>query len=103
MTMTKVIWDNDTKTQKRVPLSDAEVADVMARAEKTEARRAENLIKDMRRKRDRLLRESDSLMQPDRGFTDEQIEAIQAYRQALRDIPQKYPDAINIEWPEKPV
>lgn len=53
-----------------------------------------------RRKRDALLKESDWV-----GLTDAVVkdkEAWLAYRQALRDLPQKFSNPEEVVWPEPP-
>lgn len=58
----------------------------------------------MRDKRDALLRESDILVLPDRwmNYTLEQQQALAAYRQTLRDLPETTTDPLNPVWPELP-
>lgn len=55
-----------------------------------------NLI---RTKRNRLLKTSDHKVMPDYP-SDKEVWS--AYRQALRDIPQKYADPNKVLWPEQP-
>lgn len=63
----------------------------------------EEMLLALRRKRDRLLRESDFTQLPDAPLPEEQRETWCIYRQALRDLPQLYfnnpGDAI---WPVPP-
>ena len=63
----------------------------------------EVLSLDVRLERNKLLSDTDHLIQSDYPISDEKKQEIKAYRQALRDIPQQdgFPD--NIVWPEKPV
>jgi hypothetical protein len=58
----------------------------------------------IRKKRDRLLNESDIFVFPDRWnvMTEEQKTAWQNYRQALRDIPQTFSLPDEVVWPSKP-
>ena len=53
-----------------------------------------------RAERNSLLALSDSMVLPDRGFTDSTITKWKAYRQSLRDLDFSDPD--NIIWPTKP-
>ena len=63
----------------------------------------EVLSLDVRLERNKLLSNTDHLIQSDYPISDEKKQEIKAYRQALRDIPQQdgFPD--NIVWPDKPV
>ena len=55
-----------------------------------------------RSKRDALLSESDYYLQPDYPSTQEGLNAVKAYRSALRDVPQQEGFPLSIEWPAKP-
>lgn len=55
-----------------------------------------------RSKRDALLSESDYYLQPDYPSTEEGLNAVKAYRSALRDVPQQKDFPMNVEWPSKP-
>jgi hypothetical protein len=59
----------------------------------------ENAYKELRRKRNELLAETDYLGMPDVVMTDE----MRSYRQALRDLPANTADPANPTWPIKPV
>ena len=63
----------------------------------------EILSLDVRLERNKILSDTDHLIQSDYPISDEKKQEIKVYRQALRDIPQQdgFPD--NIVWPEKPV
>ena len=63
----------------------------------------EILSLDVRLERNKILSDTDHLIQSDYPISDEKKQEIKAYRQALRDIPQQdgFPD--NIIWPDKPV
>lgn len=52
----------------------------------------------IRNKRDKLLKESDYTQMPD--YSHPQKEAYAQYRQALRDIPQKYEYPSSVVWPK---
>ena len=56
----------------------------------------------VRAQRDALLAVSDHLVMPDYPLTDEQREAVKAYRQALRDVPQQDGFPLEVVWPKKP-
>ena len=62
----------------------------------------EVLSLDVRLERNKLLSNTDHLIQSDYPISDEKKQEIKVYRQALRDIPQQdgFPD--NIIWPDKP-
>lgn len=56
------------------------------------------LLNNLRRERNRLLTETDYLALSDQTLTAE----MQAYRQALRDLPANTVDPANPVWPTKP-
>jgi len=61
------------------------------------------LLRQIRIKRDRLLRESDFTQIPDAPLSAEQRAAWQVYRQALRDLPENYAAAPSeAVWPTPP-
>ena len=55
---------------------------------------------DIRMQRDQLLRDTDYIVLADYEVDDG--EGWLSYRQALRDMPQDYPNADDIVWPEPP-
>lgn len=59
----------------------------------------EDRAKAAREKRDELLTETDYLLMPDYPLSDEKREAVKAYRQALRDVPEQSGFPASIEWP----
>ena len=56
----------------------------------------------VRRKRDSLISGTDYYILPDYPSTPDGIEAVKAYRQALRDIPEQSGFPRNVEWPSLP-
>lgn len=56
-----------------------------------------------RNERNRRLLESDHLMLPDYPIDEETRQAIIAYRQALRDLPEQEGWPENVEWPVCPI
>ena len=62
----------------------------------------EVLSLDVRLERNKILSDTDHLIQSDYPISDEKKQEIKVYRQALRDIPQQdgFPD--NIVWADKP-
>lgn len=58
---------------------------------------------DIRLERNKLLSDTDHLIQADYPISDEKRQEIKVYRQALRDIPQQDGFPENIVWPDKPV
>lgn len=62
----------------------------------------EELAQRVRNRRDSLISQSDFYVQPDYPSTSEGLEAVKAYRQALRDITERKGFPRNVEWPEKP-
>jgi hypothetical protein len=79
------------------PVTDAEIA-AWAVAEQAAA------MPRLRQKRDQLLRESDTVVLPDRWATmsAQTQTAWAAYRQDLRDLPANTPDPLNPTWPTRP-
>lgn len=63
----------------------------------------EVLSLDVRLERNKLLSDTDHLIQADYPISDEKRQEIKVYRQALRDIPQQDGFPENIVWPDKPV
>lgn len=66
----------------------------------TEEERLNRIIRQVRRERDALLKETDYLVMPDYP---NKPTGIETYRQALRDITNQsgFPD--NVEWPDNPM
>ena len=62
----------------------------------------EILSLDVRLERNKLLSNTDHLIQEDYPISDEKKQEIKVYRQALRDIPQQDGFPENIVWPDKP-
>lgn len=60
----------------------------------------EQLAESIRSKRNQLIAETDHMLLPDYPITSEQLSAVQAYRQALRDIPEQSGFPTNVIWPE---
>ncbi|NPZ19507.1 hypothetical protein DZ956_022290 [Pseudomonas aeruginosa] len=52
--------------------------------------------------RDQLLQKTDRTQLPDFPITEEQRGEVAAYRQALRDVPEKGDDPLAVVWPVKP-
>lgn len=86
-------WLRSLIESNQLPVTDADAAYMTAR-----------YWEDVRGKRDRLLRESDIAVLPDRweAMTPEERSAWAAYRQALRDIPQSHSEPLDIDWPTPP-
>lgn len=62
----------------------------------------EELAKEAREKRDRLLEESDYYVMPDYPATASGLVAVKTYRQNLRDISKQDGFPSDIVWPTKP-
>lgn len=62
----------------------------------------EQIAQMVRNRRNFLIAESDFYVQPDYPSTPEGLEAVKAYRQALRDITEQKGFPRNVEWPEIP-
>ena len=63
----------------------------------------EILSLDVRLERNKILSDTDHLIQSDYPISDEKKQEIKVYRQALRDIPQQDGFPENNVWPDKPV
>jgi hypothetical protein len=57
---------------------------------------------EVRAKRDTLLAETDYLVMPDYPLPEDRGQAVLAYRQALRDVPEQAGFPRQIDWPVKP-
>ena len=57
---------------------------------------------DVRSTRNRMLTDTDYLVNPDYPISDADREAVKAYRQALRDITKQDGFPLEVVWPEKP-
>lgn len=55
-----------------------------------------------RAKRNSLIAETDYLVMPDYPLPEDRKQAVLAYRQALRDVPEQAGFPRQIDWPEKP-
>lgn len=62
----------------------------------------EELAKELRFKRDKLLKDTDKYLISDYPISPEDIEAVKAYRQALRDITEQSGFPKNVQWPVEP-
>ena len=62
----------------------------------------EELAKEAREKRGRLLGESDFYVMPDYPASEDGLAAVKAYRQMLRDISSQTGFPAEIKWPVKP-
>ena len=60
----------------------------------------EQLAESIRSKRNQLIAETDHMLLPDYPITSEQLIAVKAYRQELRDIPEQSGFPTNVIWPE---
>lgn len=57
---------------------------------------------EVRAKRNALIAETDYMAMPDYPLPEEKRQAMLAYRQALRDVPEQVGFPRQIDWPEKP-
>ena len=65
---------------------------------RTDAQKTEDAWSDLRRRRNKLLIETDYFANSDVTMPD----AMRTYRQALRDLPANTTDPVNPAWPTKP-
>lgn len=70
--------------------------------EKTAEEKLAEAAEQARQKRDRLIADTDFLLCADYPISAEDLEAVKAYRQALRDVPQQKGFPTEIEWPVLP-
>lgn len=70
--------------------------------EKTAEEKLAEAAEQARQKRDRLIADTDYLLCADYPISAEDLEAVKAYRQALRDVPQQEGFPTEIEWPVLP-
>lgn len=70
--------------------------------EKTEAEKLAEAEQSVRAKRDSLISQTDYLLASDYPISEEDLEAVKTYRQALRDVPQQAGFPYDVEWPEAP-
>ena len=56
----------------------------------------------VRSKRDTLISDTDYLLMDDYPISSEDLEAVKAYRTALRDVPQQEGFPYEVTWPERP-
>jgi hypothetical protein len=68
----------------------------------TPAPTQEELAERARRQRDALLAKTDYLLASDYPISEERLEEIKVYRQALRDVPAQEGFPETIVWPETP-
>lgn len=62
----------------------------------------EELASCVRMRRDSLISRTDFYVQPDYPSDHADLEAVKAYRQALRDIPEQSGFPRNVQWPSLP-
>ena len=62
----------------------------------------QELASRVRSQRDTKLSDTDYLIIPDYPISPEDLEAVKAYRQALRDIPEQSGFPKNVQWPVEP-
>lgn len=70
--------------------------------EKTEEEKLTEARQSVRSKRDSLISDTDYLLCADYPISAEDLEAVKAYRQALRDVPQQEGFPFEVVWPELP-
>ncbi len=56
----------------------------------------------VRQNRNHLIKQTDWMVLPDVELSDRKLEEIREYRQELRDLPDKYEDPREIEYPKPP-
>ena len=102
-TLRQAIWDNDhtifgdltdeLKTRFNITEEKYNPEDEMT---------DEKLASRVRMRRDSLISRTDFYVQPDYPSDPAGLEAVKAYRQALRDIPEQSGFPRNVQWPSLP-
>ena len=102
-TLRHAIWDNDhtifgdltdeLKTRFSITEEEYNPEDEMS---------DEELASRVRMRRDSLISRTDFYVQPDYPSDPAGLEAVKAYRQALRDIPEQSGFPRNVQWPSLP-
>lgn len=69
---------------------------------KNEQPSKDELAEATRRRRDSLLSQTDFLVMPDYPIEPTDLEAVKAYRQALRNVPQQAGFPTEVQWPDLP-
>ena len=90
-----------SSTHRQVWLPDLSIT-VEEIPKKTEEEIKSEAAESVRENRDALIRETDFLMMPDYPISSEERQTVQAYRQALRDVPQQSGFPLEIDWPALP-
>ena len=90
---------SSTHRQVRLPDLSLTIEEI---SQKTEDDIKSEAAESVRDKRDALISDTDFLIMPDYPISSEERQAVQAYRQALRDVPQQSGFPLEIVWPEKP-
>ena len=98
----KVIWYKERKAlPKLVSAEDWAKYDVEVN-EIEQVVSEEQMARQVRFQRDRLLSASDYYVMPDYPYSEHGLIEVKAYRQALRDITKQEGFPIEVVWPEKP-
>lgn len=102
-TLRQAIWNNDhtifgdltdeLKTRFSITEEEYDPIDEMS---------DEQVAQMIRNERNSLISQTDFYVQPDYPSTPEGLEAVKAYRQALRDIPEQSGFPRNVQWPSLP-
>lgn len=87
-------WDNELKTRFGIIEEEYNPEDEMT---------DEELASRVRMRRDSLISRTDFYVQPDYPSDPVGLEAVKAYRQALRDIPEQSGFPRNVQWPAMPM
>ena len=95
------IWCNEigkVHIEEIEPVDDVQRFQIVANPEPTD----DEIADQVRHKRDRLIAETDYLLCADYPVNEEDLKAVKAYRQALRDVPQQEGFPTVVEWPQLP-
>lgn len=105
-TLRQAIWKNEYKcygeprTQEDFDSLDLKVT--LEEYDPIDEMSDEQIAQMIRNERNSLISQTDFYVQPDYPSTPEGLEAVKAYRQALRDIPEQSGFPRNVQWPSLP-
>lgn len=105
-TLRQAIWKNEykcygePKTQEEFDSLDLKVT--LEAYDPIDEMSDEQVAQMIRNERNSLISQTDFYVQPDYPSTPEGLEAVKAYRQALRDIPEQSGFPRNVQWPSLP-
>ena len=98
----QAIWQSERKVFGKCEAHDEWAQHGVVYTEVDDQLTQEQLARQVRFQRDRLLSSSDYYVMPDYPSTEDGLAEVKAYRQALRDITKQVSFPSEIVWPEVP-